>query len=211
MIASLAALSPHLRERLANALEVGLLPSGCSATAVRSVLDLRTGSVEVHAGLSELENLGISGGAEAAWLKALDHVGKRASMPDLVWSGPELPGIPARDTRRVYEELLRTAQVSLWVSTFAYFDGPRVFEDLARRIDEVPGLQVTLLLNIGRRWGDTTKADGLVRRFADEFWEWTGPGRRDRGCSTTRARSIQRAREVCFTPRPSSQTASRCS
>ena len=74
MIASLAALSPHLRERLANALEVGLLPSGCSATAVRSVLDLRTGSVEVHAGLSELENLGISGGAAAAWPKALDHL-----------------------------------------------------------------------------------------------------------------------------------------
>ena len=27
-------------------------------------------------------------------------------MPDLVWSGPEMPGLPARDTRQVYEELL---------------------------------------------------------------------------------------------------------
>lgn len=179
MIAALAALSPHLRERLANALEVGLLPAGCSATAVRSVLDLRTGGEGVLAGLRELEGFGVSGTAAVAWLRALDHLGKRSSMPDLVWSGPELPGIPARDTRRVYEELLGTAQTSLWVSTFAYFDGPRVFEDLARRLDQVPGLQVTLMLNIERRWGDTTTSDALVRRFADHFWgvDWPGSSR----------------------------------
>ena len=39
-----------------------------------------------------------------------------------------------------------------------------------------PGLEVTLLLNIERRRGDTTVADSLVRRFADEFRgrEWPG-------------------------------------
>ena len=179
MIGSLAALSPHLRDRLAKALDVGLLPSDCSSAALRSMLDLRTGTEEVVAGLNELKDLGVTGRAAAAWLRAFDRLANRSFMPDLVWSGPELPGIPARDTRRVYEELLRTAQASLWVSTFAYFDGPRVFEDLARRMDEVPGLQVTLLLNIERRWGDTTAADSLVRRFADDFWavDWPGPSR----------------------------------
>ena len=46
-------------------------------------------------------------------------------------------------------------------------------------MDAVPGLDVTLLLNIERRRGDTTAADSLVRRFADEFWggEWPGAAR----------------------------------
>ena len=43
-------------------------------------------------------------------------------------------------------------------------------------MDSNPGLEVTLLLNIARRRGDTTAADSLVRRFADEFWREASPG-----------------------------------
>lgn len=179
MIDSLGALPPHLRERLATALDIGLIPQGSSATALRSVLDLRTGCEELAAGLVELEALGVTGRAAAAWLRALDHAGTRTHLPDLVWSGPELPGVPARDTRRVYEELLSTASASLWVSTYAYFDGPRVFDELARHMDAVSALKVTLLLNIERRRGDTTASESLVRRFADSFWgtDWPGSSR----------------------------------
>ena len=77
-------------------------------------------------------------------------------MPDLVWSGPEVPGLPARDTRQVYKELLGGAEMSVWVSTFAYFDGPRAFENLAQQMDAVDDLRVTLLLNIQRVRGDTS-------------------------------------------------------
>ena len=96
--------------------------------------------------------------------------------PDLVWSGSEVPGVHARDTRRVYEELLGSAEHSVWASSYAYFDGPRAFEVLARRMDALPDLRVTLLLNIQRRRGDTTAAEELVRRFADRFWERDWPG-----------------------------------
>jgi phosphatidylserine/phosphatidylglycerophosphate/cardiolipin synthase-like enzyme len=98
---------------------------------------------------------------------------------DLVWSGPEVPGLHARDTRRVYEELLGSAEHSLWASTYAFFDGPRAFEVLARRMDARSELRVTLLLNIQRKRGDTTVADNLVRAFADRFWksEWPGSSR----------------------------------
>jgi phosphatidylserine/phosphatidylglycerophosphate/cardiolipin synthase-like enzyme len=79
----------------------------------------------------------------------------------------------------VYEELLGSAERSLWVSTYAFFDGPKAFEVLARRMDAVPGLNVTLLLNIQRKRGDTTAADQLVRRFAERLWhtEWPGAAR----------------------------------
>ena len=110
---------------------------------------------------------------------ASNQVASRRTAPDFVWSGPEVAGLHARDTRRVYEELLGSAARSAWVTTYAFFDGPRAFEVLARRMDETPGLAVTLLLNVQRKKGDTTDADHLVRRFADRFWteEWPGSSR----------------------------------
>jgi phosphatidylserine/phosphatidylglycerophosphate/cardiolipin synthase-like enzyme len=43
-------------------------------------------------------------------------------------------------------------------------------------MDDTPGLDVTLLLNIQRRRGDTAEADQLVRAFADRLWETDWPG-----------------------------------
>lgn len=179
MIEALAALPPHLRKRLASALKTGFLPPSSSLAAVRSTLGLRSGGEEILGALNELERLGISGKAAAAWLQTLEKANARTATPDLVWSGPEVPGIHARDTRRVYEELIGTAERSLWISTFAYFDGPRVFSVLARRMEAVPALRVKMLVNIQRGRGDTTKAESLVRRFADGFWgtDWPGSSR----------------------------------
>ena len=76
----------------------------------------------------------------------------------------------------MYEELLGSAERTVWASTYAYVDGPRAFAALANRIDAIPDLQATLLLNIQRRRGDTTAADQLVRPFADRFWTTAWPG-----------------------------------
>lgn len=176
MTEAFLALPAHLRKRLAQALESGVLGMGCSLVSLRSALGVREGGDAVVAALGELERLGVAGPAAAAWIRALEEAALRTPHPDLVWSGPEVPGVHARDTRRVYEELLGSAERSVWVSTYAYFDGPRAFEVLATRMDEKPELRVTLLLNIQRRWGDTTAADDLVRRFADQFWGKDWPG-----------------------------------
>ena len=66
----------------------------------------------------------------------------------------------------------------MWASTFAYFDGQRAFEILARRMDQLAGLRVKLLLNIQRGGGDTTAPEHLVRRFAERFWREDWPGKR---------------------------------
>ncbi len=179
MIDALLALPAHLRKRLASALESGLLGTPSSAASLRAVLGVREGGEDVAAALLELERLGISGPASAAWIRTVEQAASRTPTPDLVWSGPEVPGVHARDTRRVYEELLGSAERSVWASSYAYFDGPRAFEVLARRMDARPDLRVTLLLNIQRRRGDTTAAQELVRRFADRFWgtDWPGASR----------------------------------
>ncbi len=176
MTDALLSLPAHLRKRLAQGLEAGTIGVPYSALALRSTLGMREGRDRIVEALVDLEQMGVAGRAAAAWIRALEEVVQRTPRPDLVWSGPEVPGVHARDTRRVYEELLGGAERSVLVSTYAYFDGPRAFDVIARRMEEVPKLRATLVLNIQRKWGDQTAADELVRRFTDRFWRTDWPG-----------------------------------
>ena len=176
MTDALVSLPPHLRRRLEGALDTGLISASSSAATVGSVLGLRDGAEALLDELDALERTGVSGRAAAAWLRAVEQARARSPSPDLVWSGPEVPGLHSRDTRRVYDELLGAAERSVWASTYVYFDGPRAFAALASRMDATPQLQVTLLLNVQRKRGDTTAPDQLVRRFADRFWTTDWPG-----------------------------------
>src|SRR5207302_6193543 len=134
------------------------------------------GADAVAAALMQFDQLGLSAEAGAAWLRATEEIAAQMVQPDLVWSGPEVPGLHARDTRRVYDELLGSAERSIWASTYVFFDGPKAFEVLARRMETTPALRVTLLLNIQRKRGDTTASEQLVRGFADRFWKTDWPG-----------------------------------
>jgi phosphatidylserine/phosphatidylglycerophosphate/cardiolipin synthase-like enzyme len=179
MIDALLDLPPHLRGRLVTALDTGLLAPPYNPGVIRSVLGDTTIGERVGGALSHLEELGISGPAVILWLRTIDKVSSRMPRADLVWSGPEVPNLHARDTRRVYEELLGSAERSVWASTYVFFDGPKAFDVLARRMDAHSELRVILLLNIQRKRGDTTAADHLVRKFADRFWgsDWPGSAR----------------------------------
>jgi phosphatidylserine/phosphatidylglycerophosphate/cardiolipin synthase-like enzyme len=169
-------LPSHLRDRLVSALESGVLAPSPTLASLRSVLGNPENVGDISVSLLELGRLGISGPAAAAWLRTVERAAARTRKPDLVWSGPEVPGLHARDTRRVYEELLGSAEHSIWASTYAFFDGPKAFEVLARRMETKPALRVTLLLNIQRKWGDTTASEYLVRGFTERFWKTDWPG-----------------------------------
>jgi phosphatidylserine/phosphatidylglycerophosphate/cardiolipin synthase-like enzyme len=176
MIEAIHDLPSHLRKRVASALELGILVMPYSVASVRAVVGMEESGEGVSAALVELDRLGISGAGAAAWIRTVDAATSRAPRPDLVWSGPEVPGLHARDTRRVFEELLGSAERSVWASTYAFFDGPRAFQVLAQRMDALPDVNVTLLLNIQRKRGETASADQLVRRFTDRFWKADWPG-----------------------------------
>ena len=177
MTDALLDLPSHLRKRLEGALKSGLLAPPYRSAAVRAEVGNVPHVDAVTAALSELDASGVSGPGCAALLRAVDRAAIRRAAPDFVWSGPEVAGLHARDTRRVYEELLGSAERSAWVTTYAFFDGPRAFEVLARRMDDTPALEVTLLLNVQRGKGDTTSGEHLVRRFADRFWKQDWPGK----------------------------------
>ena len=179
MIEALLSLPTHHRKRVAAALGSGLLAAPYSSASLRSVVGNESWLAEVTGALEGLARLGVSGPAAAAWIQSVEDATARVPRPDLVWSGPEVQGLHARDTRRVYEELLGSARRTVWASTYAFFDGPKAFEVLARRMDTTPELSATLLLNIQRKRGDTTVADHLIRKFADRFWgvDWPGSSR----------------------------------
>ncbi|MCX8007162.1 MAG: DISARM system phospholipase D-like protein DrmC [Coriobacteriia bacterium] len=166
-----------MQARLAASLRSGLLVPPYTVAAVAAATGERFAGIDdVVARLEELDRQGIPPAGVSLILDAHQAVAAQALRVDFVWSGPEVSGLHARDTRRVYEELLGTATSSVWASTCAFFDGPKAFEVLSKRMDAVEDLHVVLLLNIERKWGDTTSADELVRRFADRFWgvEWPG-------------------------------------
>ncbi len=172
----LQTLPAHVLRRLADALDTGMLPDRPTPASLESEAGIMDGAEQVIDDLERLARVGISGRGVAAWIRAVEQASTRVLSPDLVWSGPEVPGLHSRDTRRVYEELFDNAEHSVWISTYAYFDGPRAFARLAQRMDHVTGLRVTLLLNIQRGQGDTTAPDHLTRRFADRFWGTDWPG-----------------------------------
>jgi phosphatidylserine/phosphatidylglycerophosphate/cardiolipin synthase-like enzyme len=174
---ALLELPPHLRSRLAGALRTGVLEPPYSPALLRSALSTGQGLDEIRDALVALERQGLSAFAIAEMLTVAANVEARAPRTDLVWSGPPVKGVHARNTRRVYEELLGSGERRIVASTYAFFDGPRAFEVLAKRMDAVPALRVTLLLNIQRKRSDPTPADELVRRFADRFWKYEWPGK----------------------------------
>lgn len=176
MIDVLIDLPAHQRARLVAALESGQLAAPFAKVSLRSALGALERYEELTEALNHLQGMGMTGPACAAWIRTVAERESRRPRPDLVWSGPEVPGLHARNTRRVYEELLGTAERSVWASSYAFFDGPKAFEVLARRMDQKKDLQVALFLNIQRRRGDTSTADALVRRFTDRFWKTDWPG-----------------------------------
>jgi phosphatidylserine/phosphatidylglycerophosphate/cardiolipin synthase-like enzyme len=181
MIDSLLELPAHLRERLARALEAGLLGPPYSEMALRAALNANEGVEGACVTLRQLGDRGIPGPAIALALDAAARTAARIERPDLVWSGPEVSGLQARDTRRVYEELVASAQRSIWVSTYVYYDGQRAFMTLADRMEHARDLRVTILLNIQRKHGDTRASDELIVRFAERFWRRDWPGARHPG------------------------------
>jgi hypothetical protein len=107
---------------------------------------------------------------------AAERAPKPTSLFDLVLSGPDLPGVPTADTAAVMRTLVGRAAREVILVGYAVHDGRRIFEPLARRMEEVPGLAVTVCLDIQRAWNDPTPAAMLVARFARDFrarhWPW---------------------------------------
>jgi hypothetical protein len=97
---------------------------------------------------------------------------------DLVWTGPEAPGIVNRDTSVVVREMFQDARESVLIAGYAVYQGHFVFKELAERMDRSPELHVEMFLDIRRPAHDHSSPSELVRLFAARFVRKEWPGRR---------------------------------
>ena len=171
-------LPSHQRQQLIRALRTGMLEAPYTEIAVRMAIGGEIDAASVCAELTRLSTKDIGGTAVAYALELAGEATASVDRPDLVWSGEEVQGLHARKTRQVFDELIGGAEKSLWICSYTYFNGPKAFQRLAARMDAKADLQVTLLLNIKRDWGDTTPAEKLATDFADKLWNKGWPGKR---------------------------------
>jgi phosphatidylserine/phosphatidylglycerophosphate/cardiolipin synthase-like enzyme len=177
-------LAPLLRlpagalESLAASLADGLLSDAITLRGVEQAAG--TDAAAVTAMLREFIAEGYSpqhlATVVAGIAAATARVPKPTSLFDLVLSGPDLPGVPTADTAAVMRTLVSQADREVILVGYAVHDGRKIFEPLARRMAEVPGLAVTICLDIQRAWNDPTPSADLVARFARDFrqkhWPW---------------------------------------
>ncbi len=179
MSASLGGLSHRDMRVLAEALDAGrVLPPFSNFS-----LDQIGVNVKGDAVLEELNRLcmeGMKPAHVAFLLRALASEREEAQRLregiELVWTGPDVPGAPSRDTYVVVRELFASAETSVLVSGYALYQGQTIFKPLSDRMQARPSLDVRLFLNVGRPTGDPRGSDELVREFAEAFRARHWPG-----------------------------------
>ncbi len=138
----------------------------------------------VAAELNQLAQDGMQPRHLAACIETLrlDRAQRRAAedMIDLVWIGPEAPGIVNRDTRVVVRELFQGARDSVLIAGYAVYQGHVIFKELAERMDQSPRLDVQMYLDIHRPHLDRSSAVRL-----GPFFRGTIRSRRVAGAHTS--------------------------
>ncbi len=170
---SFARLSDSDLRALTMGLESGRISVPCSALQLRRLISASAVD-DVISAISYLAEQFFSAGQVAACLNMisldrLENPGGAKIEIDLVTSGPEAPGLTNRDTAVVVRELFSHAANSVIVVGYAIYQGQMVFEALAKRMNELPGLDVEFFLNVPRPDRDTTKSEILVSRFVERF------------------------------------------
>lgn len=155
--------------RLADVLASGRLSAPLSAFSLKRAAPC---SSEFAAEVLRLSEEGMSPPHLAMLLNAAAEAAEaRAGQTsaELVWTGPELPGVSSRDTSVVVRELWAQAEHDVIVSTFVIQGIESVFLPLAERMSERPDLRVRLFLHIGRTPRDTSLDSELLREFTANF------------------------------------------
>ena len=169
---SLHLLSPNELRSIAGAFRTGrigipCIPSSLARYVSEPILD---GVIDA---LEEMTTVGYTAAGIAYALDLLADTQSRLPKLDdvvqLVMSGPQMAGFERRDTSVVVSELFRNARQSVLIAGYAVYQGKRVFSELAKRMDELPGLGVRMFLDISRKPGDTSIPAAIVQQFVQRF------------------------------------------
>lgn len=165
-------LTPFDLRALATAIREGRLASPYSDMAVGQIVGSSI-APSVASSLQQLAQTGMQPAGLATTLEllasALSERPKIEELVEIVSTGPQVSGAANRDTGVVVTELFRQAERSVVVAGYAVYQGQKVFQALATRMNERPELGVRMYLDIQRKAGDTTMESELVKRFCHLF------------------------------------------
>src|ERR1035437_3766643 len=165
-------LLPSDLRALAAGLRTGRLWPPYAPASVQRMLN-GVVAVEVSTGLQELAASGLPGAGIARTLELLATAYESRppieDIVDLVTTGGGANGGGNRTTSIVVGELFRKAEQSVLLAGYAVYQGQKVFQSLADRMQENPDLDVRLFLDIQRRPGNTSAPAALVREFVQRF------------------------------------------
>lgn len=94
----------------------------------------------------------------------------------LVVTGPNVNGAEILKTGSRFLEIVQHAKRELILATFALYQGDQILSPVHDAMKRNPDLQVILVLNIPRKYGDTTLSEEIIASFKQEFftkhWRW---------------------------------------
>jgi phosphatidylserine/phosphatidylglycerophosphate/cardiolipin synthase-like enzyme len=168
----LLSLAPTELNALAASIRSGRVTLPCSAHSLQRIVGTAD-SDSISRRLEALSSLGMSPDAMSACLELLaQSVASRPPLEDLVdlvTTGPEAGGVANRSTGVVVADLFRSAQRSVLVAGYAVYQGQKLFQSLADRMQQMPGLLVRMFLDVPRTHGDTSSTNEQIARFVHTF------------------------------------------
>jgi phosphatidylserine/phosphatidylglycerophosphate/cardiolipin synthase-like enzyme len=174
--AILSSLSDAALTALATSIEAGWISGSSPDSAFAS--SVGENGAAVSAWLSSLENAAFTPTQTSQLLRSViaGRHRDRVLVPDLVVSGPDVPGVPTADTYAVVQSLFQEAQTEIVLAGYAFHNGKLLFERLAGQKKLRPELRIIFHLDVPRRAGDTTTSDDIILKYAQEFrqrhWPW---------------------------------------
>jgi phosphatidylserine/phosphatidylglycerophosphate/cardiolipin synthase-like enzyme len=96
--------------------------------------------------------------------------------PDLVVSGPDVPGVPTADTHSVVQSLFQEAKSEVILAGYAFYNGRALFERLHEQRTRNPELKIIFHVDVPRPPVATKKFEDLLKNYVEEFrmrhWPW---------------------------------------
>lgn len=94
----------------------------------------------------------------------------------LVLTGPEIENASILKTGSRFIEVVQHARRELMLATFALYQGDQILAPIHEAMMRHPSLDVTLILNVPRKYGDTTLTEQLLESYKRDFltkhWRW---------------------------------------
>ena len=90
---------------------------------------------------------------------------------ELVWSGPEVPGLYNRDTMVVVDDLFRSVKQEIYISGYNFYEGKKIFRALFENIQTNPNLRIKMFFNVSKQ-NNHEDPDLAIDRFRKSFLKY---------------------------------------